>query len=120
VSPADCEVWSLFELRFGDEAKTGGPGTIAMLPRGIPHSFRNDGTTPGKVYTVITPARFEGFFAIGKKYDLEFLPSRRRSPNAKVKGSVSSVGHLASVAIRPRTRRCREVTRAVALSSAAR
>lgn len=81
-----------FEVRFGDEAKPSGPGTIAMLPRGIPHGFRNVGTTPGKVYTVITPARFEGFFvdlaalseqergdfakvtAIAKKYDLEFLP----------------------------------------------
>ena len=83
-----------FELRFGDETKAAGPGTIAMLPRNIPHSFRNVGTAPGKVYTVITPARFEGFFvdvaalpekergdfakvtAIGKKYDLEFLPPR--------------------------------------------
>jgi len=81
-----------FELRFGDETKKGGPGTIAMLPRGIPHSFRNVGKTPGKVFIVITPARFEGFFvdlialpekergdlekvsAIGKKYNLEFLP----------------------------------------------
>lgn len=81
-----------FELRFGDEIKTGGPGTIAMLPRGIPHGFRNVGQTPGKLYIVITPARFEGFFAdlaalpekerddlakivaIGKKYNLELLP----------------------------------------------
>jgi hypothetical protein len=81
-----------FELRFGNETQRGGPGTIAMLPRGIPHAFRNVGKAPGKVYVVITPARFEGFFvdlaalsekergdlakvtAIGKKYDLEILP----------------------------------------------
>lgn len=81
-----------FELRYGEETKKGGPGTIAMLPKGIPHGFRNVGKTPGKVLIVITPARFEGFFvdlialpekergdfakvtAIGKKYNLEFLP----------------------------------------------
>jgi len=81
-----------FEFRFGDETRKGVPGTIGMLPRGIPHTFRNVGKTPGKMFVVITPARFEGFFvdvfalpekergdlakvaAIGKKYNLEILP----------------------------------------------
>jgi quercetin dioxygenase-like cupin family protein len=81
-----------FELRWGSELRRGGPGTIALLPRDVPHGFRNVGKTPGRLVTVISPAGFEGFFeevfalppadrsdmakvsAIGAKYRVEFLP----------------------------------------------
>jgi len=79
------------EPNKGSEIRRGGPGTIALLPRDVPHGFRNVGKTPGRIVTVISPAGFEGFFAevfalppaergdmakvaaIGAKYRLEFL-----------------------------------------------
>lgn len=67
-------------------------GDTLFAPRGIPHTYRYVGKTPGRLLTVITPAGFEGFFeAIGamspqqqqdiprvldiaKKFGLEILP----------------------------------------------
>jgi len=64
----------------------------AVLPRGIPHSYRNPGDSPARYLVLITPGGFEkcleefGRFpvnqppdpemlaAIGKRYGLEFLP----------------------------------------------
>jgi quercetin dioxygenase-like cupin family protein len=68
------------------------PGTTIFAPRGIPHTYRYLGQTPGRLMCVITPAGFEGFFeaigaltpqeqqdiprvlAIGKEFGLEILP----------------------------------------------
>lgn len=68
-------------------------GDTLFAPRGIPHTYRFVGKTPGRLMTVITPAGFEGFFEeigalspqqqqdiprvieIGKKYGLEILPA---------------------------------------------
>ncbi len=67
-------------------------GTTVFAPRGIPHTYRYLGRTPGRLKCVITPAGLEGFFeeigaltppqqqhiphgmAIAKKFGLEFLP----------------------------------------------
>ena len=86
------------------KAKTNGPSAIKKLiakkgatifaPRGIAHTYRNLGQTPGRLMCVITPSGFEGFFEeigalspqqqqeiprvleIAKKFGLEFLPPR--------------------------------------------
>jgi quercetin dioxygenase-like cupin family protein len=68
-----------FEFRSGDAIQRGVAGTIAVLPRGLPHTFHNVGKTPGKVYVVITPARFESFFV-----DVHALPESERDDLAKV------------------------------------
>jgi len=77
------------ELQLGDQRVRAKAGSTAYLPRDIPHTFRNVGTTPSKVLMVITPARLVGFFdevhsltkptpeqvmELGKKYGLTFLP----------------------------------------------
>ena len=67
-------------------------GDTLFAPRGIPHTYRYRGKTPGRLMTVITPAGFERFFEeigsmspqqqqdiprvieIGKRYGLEILP----------------------------------------------
>jgi quercetin dioxygenase-like cupin family protein len=67
-------------------------GATIFSPRGIPHTYRYLGQTPGRLLCVITPAGFEGFFerigaltaeeqqnipgviSIGKEFGLEFLP----------------------------------------------
>jgi quercetin dioxygenase-like cupin family protein len=67
-------------------------GTTIFAPRGIPHTYRYLGQTPGRFMCVITPAGFEEFFevigaltpqqqqdipqviTIAKQFGLEFLP----------------------------------------------
>lgn len=80
-----------FEIRCGERTFTAAKGALAVLPRNVPHSFRNVGATEGRMLTTITPGGFEKFFAevsrevptmppdldklkeIARKYDLEFL-----------------------------------------------
>jgi len=67
-------------------------GTTIYAPRGVSHTYRYLGQTPGRLMCVITPAGFEGFFEeigalgpeqqqdiprvmeIAKKFGLEILP----------------------------------------------
>jgi mannose-6-phosphate isomerase-like protein (cupin superfamily) len=80
-----------FEILCGDESFTATTGDLAVLPRNLPHSFRNIGKTEGRVLTTISPGGLESFFAevsqeiktlppdiqklerIGRKYDVELL-----------------------------------------------
>ena len=41
----------------------GGPGTVAFLPRAVPHAFRNVGDTPSRHVVITTPGGFERFYA---------------------------------------------------------
>jgi len=81
-----------YEFMVGGKNIPAKPGTTLFAPRGVPHTYRYLGTTPGRLMCIITPAGFEGFFEeigamspqqqqdiprvveIGKKYGLEFLP----------------------------------------------
>lgn len=75
------------EFQRGDQRFRAKAGSTVFLPKDVPHTFRNVGTTPSKVLVVIIPARFVGFFEdihalakptpeqaveLGKKYDLTF------------------------------------------------
>src|SRR4051812_11847629 len=51
-----------FRIWRGDEAFNAGPGGVALLPRDQTHTFKNIGTAPGRLLTVIVPAGFERFF----------------------------------------------------------
>lgn len=80
-----------FEIHCGDETFRAITGDLAVLPRDVPHCFRNLGATEGRLLVTITPGGFERFFeevsqqirtmppnveqvkAIGRKYNLEFL-----------------------------------------------
>jgi quercetin dioxygenase-like cupin family protein len=81
-----------FEFSVGDKKIMAKQGTTIFAPRGIPHTYRYVGQTPGRLMCIITPAGFEGFFEeigamspqqqqdiprgmeIAKKFGLEFLP----------------------------------------------
>ena len=81
-----------YEFMIGGRTILAKQGTTLFAPRGIAHTYRYVGKTPGRLMTVITPAGFEGFFEeigamspqqqqdiprvieIGKKYELEILP----------------------------------------------
>jgi len=52
-----------FELVCGDDTVRGGPGTFAHGPRGVPHRYRNVGSTPGRILFAFTPAGIEAFFS---------------------------------------------------------
>ena len=81
-----------YEWTVGGKTFIAQKGATIFAPRGIPHTYRYLGKTPGRLMCVITPAGFEGFFEeigalneqqqqdiprvmeIGKKFGLEFLP----------------------------------------------
>jgi uncharacterized protein (TIGR02246 family) len=47
----------------GDRWVDAAPGTVAWLPRGVPHTFRNRGDVPSRHFGIATPGGFERFFA---------------------------------------------------------
>ena len=81
-----------YEWMVGGETFVARKGATIFAPRGVPHTYRYLGKTPGRLMCVITPSGFEGFFEevsglgpeeqrniprvmeIAKKYALEFLP----------------------------------------------
>jgi quercetin dioxygenase-like cupin family protein len=81
-----------YEWTVGGKTFTAQKGATIFAPRGVCHTYRYLGQTPGRLMCVITPAGFEGFFEeigamtpqqqqeiprvleVGKKYGLEFPP----------------------------------------------
>jgi mannose-6-phosphate isomerase-like protein (cupin superfamily) len=81
-----------FEFLLGDRWVRVSSGGSVFGKRGVPHTFRNVGSTTGRLVVTISPAGFEKFFvevdrmsatappspeqliALGAKYGLEFLP----------------------------------------------
>lgn len=51
-----------YELHVGDERRTVSAGACAVLPRNVPHGFRNAASTPGRLLCVITPGGLEEYF----------------------------------------------------------
>src|SRR5437588_2809160 len=49
-------------FRIGDRAREAGPGTVAFVPRGTPHTFANPGRLPARILVVLTPGGFERYF----------------------------------------------------------
>src|SRR5262245_36213705 len=81
-----------YEWTVGGKTFIAKKGATIFAPRGVPHTYRYLGKTPGRLMCVITPAGFEGFFEetgalspqeqqdiprvmeIAMKFGLEFLP----------------------------------------------
>ncbi len=51
-----------YELHVGDERRTVSAGASAVLPRGIPHGFRNVASTRSRLLCIITPGGIEEYF----------------------------------------------------------
>lgn len=80
-----------FEFYAKGETIKAEAGSLVIAPRDIPHTFKNVGSTPGKMLILVRPAGFENFIAefatlpydqppdvakmaaIAAKYGLEFL-----------------------------------------------
>jgi mannose-6-phosphate isomerase-like protein (cupin superfamily) len=81
-----------YEWMVGDQKFVAQKGATIFAPRGVPHTYRYLGQTPGRLMCVITPSGFEGFFEeigalspqqqqeisrvmqIATKFGLEILP----------------------------------------------
>jgi mannose-6-phosphate isomerase-like protein (cupin superfamily) len=51
-----------FAFQIGDRALTATAGWFMTAPKGIPHSYKNIGTTPAKMLALFVPAGVENFF----------------------------------------------------------
>lgn len=87
-----CIIEGNYEITCGERTFLAEPGAVALLPRDIPHSFRNIGDAAGTMLVTIIPAGFEGFFerisrgsidgwpdmptllGIAHEFGLEFIP----------------------------------------------
>jgi mannose-6-phosphate isomerase-like protein (cupin superfamily) len=53
-----------YELAVGERRYRATAGAVAIVPPGVPHSFRNVGATPARLLFMLTPAlQAEAFFA---------------------------------------------------------
>jgi len=50
------------EVTLGDQTMTAVPGVMALLPRGIPHGFTNNGDKPSRLLVTILPGQFDNYF----------------------------------------------------------
>ena len=57
-----------YELHVGDERRTVSAGASAILPRNIPHAFRNVASTPSRLVFVVTPGGLEEYFLAVAKF----------------------------------------------------
>ena len=49
-------------FKIGEEVTVGGPGTCAVVPRGVPHDWKNTRAATGRVLFLYIPAGADGFF----------------------------------------------------------
>ena len=66
VNHREDEVFCVLEgeLQFmvGDRSVTATAGSVLHVPHGIPHTFKNVGTTPSRMLIFVTPGGLEKFF----------------------------------------------------------
>jgi mannose-6-phosphate isomerase-like protein (cupin superfamily) len=49
-------------FRLGDRAYDAGPGTVAFVPRGTPHTFANTSQEAARTFVLVNPGGFERYF----------------------------------------------------------
>ena len=57
-----------YEVHCGDKRRPVSAGACAILPRGVPHGFRNTGLAPARLITVITPGGLGDYFIAISKF----------------------------------------------------
>ncbi len=48
-------------IKVGDDSYTAKAGTVALLPKGIPHAHHNHSDQEAHIFVIATPSGFEGF-----------------------------------------------------------
>ena len=51
-----------FAFLLGDRTVRAPTGTFILVPRGTVHGFRNEGDTPARFLTIVSPAEFATYF----------------------------------------------------------
>jgi hypothetical protein len=51
-----------FEFQVGEQTLTVGPGDVVVAARGVPHTFRNLGSSPARKLALAWPAGLDQFF----------------------------------------------------------
>lgn len=51
-----------YEFTIGGKTIPAKPGTTLFAPRGVAHTYRYNGASPGRLMCIITPSGFERFF----------------------------------------------------------
>ena len=64
-----------YEVHCGDVRRVVSPGASAVLPRGVPHGFRNAGSVPARLISVITPSGLEDYFIAISKFESQPSPA---------------------------------------------
>ena len=63
-------------ITCGDKTWTASPGAFALLPRGIPHSFRASDARDARILQISSPAQFERFAAeMGEPAETMTIPT---------------------------------------------
>ena len=77
----------------GDRTIAAGPGDLVVLPRGILHAFRVEGTEPARTLMINTPAGLLGFFRdMGEPAQARTLPPPGRPDLAKLRRIAEAYG----------------------------
>ena len=82
-------------VRVGDEAHEADPGTVAVVPRAIPHTFANPSPEPARMLILVTPGGFERYFeALAEVVRVTggFPPPQELAAMSLVHGSVPVAG----------------------------
>jgi mannose-6-phosphate isomerase-like protein (cupin superfamily) len=80
------------DVQCGNHHFTATPGTLAVLPRSIPHTFRNRSPRPSRVVVLILPGGFEQFFAEVHALSTAGPPSMEDVTNLAAQHGVALVG----------------------------
>ena len=70
-----CILSGEFSFKIGDHVSTGGTGTSAFMPRGIPQAWKNIGTEPGRAIFIYTPAQAGKLFEALARLQRPFSPN---------------------------------------------
>jgi mannose-6-phosphate isomerase-like protein (cupin superfamily) len=82
VHSRDDEVYYIlegqYEMQCGERTFTAAAGAMVVIPRGVPHAFRNPADTPTRALTLFIPGGFDDFVA-----ELNQLPPEDASDERK-------------------------------------
>jgi quercetin dioxygenase-like cupin family protein len=65
-------------FKIGDDITSGGPGTSAFMPRGVPHAWKSTGAETGRVLFLYTPAKAGGLIEEQQRTGRKFASMNER------------------------------------------
>jgi len=72
-----------YRLKVRDQEQRVGPGTIVLMPKGVPHTYRVESAQGGRCLTVTVRGEFERFVrAMSRRAERPELPTAAGPPSA--------------------------------------